>query len=437
MNSIKAKSQTEKRLDGFSGGGDGGSYTAGEGIAIGNNVIALKPATSDELGGVNISGEYHKTGIWKDNGVLEIKSALPGRLGGIKIGDGLIPALDSENIPTDVVKIRVGDGLSFMENNEETEDPIEIAENTYGGRRLSMRSATKEKIGGVKPGDGLNVDEETGEIYIKAGSGIKIEDLSSSTGEEWSELSIKPADPLFIGGVRVSNTTSGLLLEEDGSLAVNVGEGLEITDENKLTVTGGTGEGDNYLLLTEETLSDFVHEYTEVGYHSGSKIILATQKPNIVIQGYTAGNTNQKALAPIYTSVDISGLASASATALTDYKIETEIYSKTDTLTTFRILVNGASAGTFQTFDPSVTGFVLIWTTIYGESYATYAPDGCVYLEVYAVKMLASGSLQFDFVATPSRKFFPFDSKAEYHSAICLTKEENVLTSITETVTEV
>lgn len=437
MNSIKAKSQTEKRLDGFSGGGGGGSYTAGEGIAIGNGIIELKPATSDELGGVKVSGEYHKTGIWKDNGVLEIKSALPGRLGGIKIGDGLIPVLDGENIPSDVVKIRVGDGLSFMENDEETEDPIEIAENTYGGRRLTMRSATKEKIGGVKPGDGLNVDEETGEMYIRAGSGIQIEGLASSTGEEWSELSIKPADPLFIGGVRVSNTTSGLLLQEDGELSVNIGEGLEITDGNKLTVVG-VGEGDNYLLLTEETLSDFIHEYKEVGYHSGSKIILATQKPNIVIQGYTAGNTNQKALAPVYTSVEISGLASISATALTDYNIEVEIYSKTDTTTTFRILVNGAINGPYQTYNNEVMGFILCWSTIYGESYATKAPNGCAYIEVYAVyQPLATGAITYTLVSTPSRKYYPFVSLDEYHSAICLTKEENVLTSITETVTEV
>lgn len=436
MNSIKAKSQAEKRLDGFSGGGGGGSYTAGEGIAIGNNVIALKPATSDELGGVNISGEYHKTGIWKDNGVLEIKSALPGRLGGIKIGDGLIPVLDAENIPSDVVKIRVGDGLSFMENDEETEDPIEIAENTYGGRKLAMRSATKEKIGGVKPGDGLNVDEKTGKMYIKAGSGIKIDGLSSSTGEEWSQLSIKPADPLFIGGVKVSNTTSGLLLKENGELSINIGEGLEINNDNKLTVIGGTGEGDNYLILTEESLPSFVHSYKEVGYHEGSKIILATQKPNVVVQGYTACNINQKNIESLNTSAKLTRFLLTTSTSTETLEIELEIYSRTDTLVTFRFRVNGTVTSVYQTFNPEVMGFVLCWTTIYGEEIFAAAPEGCVQMQAYAVMQTSSGTLQYNSLSGASG-YLPFSSIDEYHSAICLTKEENVLTSITETVTEV
>lgn len=219
-------------------------------------------------------------------------------------------------------------------------------------------------------------------------------------------------------------------------IASNSNSNTKAVIDQKLDSSGGGGEEGNFLILSETQLPSFVHEYKEVGYYSGSKIILATQKPNIVVQSYTVGNINYKDDAPIYTSANLRGFASG-ATTVDEYSIETQIYSRNETVTSFRIIVNDTPSTIYSTYDPGTLGFILCWSTIYGEVFTATAPEGCAQLSLWAVWRTANGSLEFAQPAKPGILYYPFASIDEYHSAICLTKEENVLTSITETVTEV
>ncbi|MBQ8411623.1 MAG: hypothetical protein IJX15_07860 [Ruminiclostridium sp.] len=396
---VKVTSQLEKRIDTA-----GVKYTAGEGIGIVGNEIRLARATGHSLGGVMVSGDYTKTGIWLDTGTLSIKPASSGNLGGIKLGDGLVPEIDeTEYEPKNgVIKLRLTDGFRVLDDNEETEDPIEQAENLYGGRRIALKPATKAEIGGIIVGDGLDIDEE----------GV---------------LKVTSEGKTYTAG-------TGIDISDNDVISVKTGEGIEIDENGAITAQAGI---ENALFLTEKTLPDFIHQYTEVGYYSGQKMILAEQKPNIVIQGYTAGNINQKALAPVYTSAVLKYLPAQTSAETSDCSIGIEIYSRTDTYTNFIVKVNGTSYGPYQTFNTDNMGFILCWNTIYGESFAPKAPYGCVQLTVYAVMQTASGTLQYNSVSGVGSRHYPFDSKAEYHSAICLAVEENTLTSVSETVTEV
>lgn len=76
------------------GSGGGGSYTAGTGISISNDVISLLPASSQTIGGVK-----QGNGIYID-GSGTISLALPkasaSTLGGIKVGSGL--SIDSNGV---------------------------------------------------------------------------------------------------------------------------------------------------------------------------------------------------------------------------------------------------------------------------------------------------------------------------------------------------
>lgn len=391
------------------------SYYAGQGLSLSDNTFKLNIANRNDIGGIRIDAGKQveegysgsSLGIYKDADAFPaLRTALRYQKGGFFLGDGFVPLLEeyeedgeTKYKVTDYVQLRLGDGLEFTDNDEETTDIFEKRENSLGGRRVSAAKATAETFGVVRPGAGLMIDNNglLRTIY-SAGKGIDISELG--------EVS-----------VRYDNNS------------------IKLNDNNQLESTGA--EIETAIFIHEEDIPDFVHSY-QVDYIGGNRIVLAEQQPNIIVQRATAASTAFRELAPVFTSLSLDYLASDSANSVTTISVEANIISRTEQSLTFEILVDGVSrtrATTYGEFDNF--GFVLVWTTIYGTKQAALAPNGYALIGVYTRTIQNDGSVKVLSVTGFTQLRCPFIDEGEYHAAIGLSTVENVLAEVTETVTEV
>ncbi len=306
---------------------------------------------------------------------------------------------------------------------------------------VSLTSATADKIGGVRVGNGLEIDENavlSAKEYT-AGGGIDIAD---------GAISVNIGDGLEIGEDGKLNATGG-----GGGSSYTAGNGIEITQDEESDVIGvKLGEGlefdgngaissvpniQNAVIIQEKDAKYLLHEYTEVEYVAGNRIVYGGAQNSIIVQGYTVsygtGSTHAAQNENIYSG---AVLKSFSGTTETEYVIETEITSATPDVTTFAIKVNGVNVGSIQTYNNEVMGFVITYRSISGTA-SEKAPYGYGYLEIYGIYETAQGIRGAGMVSTPSRKHYAFASEAEYNAAVALTYEPQTLTQVNETVTEV
>ncbi len=416
MNAIKPKSQLDKRLDGFTGGG--ASYLAGEGLSLNQNVFELNQATQATLGGIRVSAyatapedspqSEFDSGIYKADpyqAFLGLRRATKKQMGGLYLGDGLAPTVEQDGetyTNTGHVEVRIGEGLEYAENSETPADEREKRQNNLGGRAITVPKATKEKFGSVKLGKRMSIDAD-GSVY------------SVMSGKD---------------GIEVS---------DNGEISVLIdNETIRIDGDGKLRAEG-SGDGviiENAVVIQEADAKYLLHNYTEVEYVAGNRIGYAGADNQIIIGGYTAVKSGNQLSAPLYQS---AVLYSFSGSTLTEHNITVELLSASSNGSyQYTVSDNGTIRGTYTTYDPSTIGFAITWSTIYNSATET-APYGYAYLEFYAItKPTATATANSStYIGTTSRLNYTFASEAEYNAAVGLTYEPNVLTEVQETVTEV
>jgi hypothetical protein len=308
------------------------------------------------------------------------------------------------------------------------------SENVDQGAAEEQLDNQFDKVKGWRYFGGKITSKGTGEVEI----GDKI-DYIGKYGEktlfangvimEWSNSSFDETVYSFAPTYETSAYTS--------SNTESAPSDVENKADSSESSSGGEGVAiENAIILTEENLPDFVHSY-EVKYVGGNKIILAQQKTNIVVQGVTAAHTNYKTSGHTFTNLVINGANSQTATATSPYEITVEVYSRTDTMTTFKVYVNGAQAGSYNTYAIDDFGIAPVWTTVYNDK-KDFAPFGYAYLEFYAkTQATPTPGFSYQYISGPSRLYYPFASQEELNSAICLDTQQNVMATVTETVTEV
>ena len=152
----------------LSGGGDGVSYI-------------LQPASESELGGIRPG-----TGVSMRGSYLDLTPADTNNLGGVKVGDGL--TMDAQNrlnvvqgatIPsatkTTTGGIKVGEGLDIVDGylkvtltgGDSSGDGIIPGHGlTKNGMYLDVTPANKSQLGGIKVGEGLEMNTETEKLNV-------------------------------------------------------------------------------------------------------------------------------------------------------------------------------------------------------------------------------------------------------------------------------
>ncbi len=389
---VKVISQLEKRID--NSGGE--EYSAGQGLYLNGNQFNLKRATSGEIGGVGVSVST-ETGIYLLDTIVTLRKATKSWHGGFKLGDGLVPELTDEYGHSGFVKVRLGEGLEYLDNPETT-DAKEIKENSLGGRRIKLAPATADTLGGIKIGEGLSIDSEgvvtaAGRQYT-AGDGISI-----SSG---NEISVK--------------TGEGLTIDEDGAVAL---------DESERPV----------VVIAESDTANLLHTYTQVDYISGYKIGYAGPGNQIIVNGYIFENdtTLDTSGSAMYSAGEFLKAGVSPATMTEGYGISMNIVSSTASSTTIKWTdtVTSNQLKSVTTYDVSRSGINFYWSSIVAptEEY----PYGYVGGSAALIYVNSSGNLVKISAAT---RYFAFASEAEYNAAVGLTYEPQTLKSVSETVTE-
>lgn len=434
MNSVKPKSQLDKRLDGFSGGGT--SYLAGEGLSLNQNVFSLNSANQGYLGGIRVSAyatvpedsppSDFNSGIYKidpGDAFLGLRRATKNQMGGLYLGDGLAPTVEQDGetfTNTGHVEVRIGEGLEYVENSENPADERERRQNVLGGRAIGVEKATKEKFGTVKLGKRMALAPD-GSIYpvMTSGDGIEVSDE---------------------GEISVAYDKETLTIDGNGKLAVKEGAGGE-----------GVNIG-NAVIIQEKDASYFLHEYTELEYVSGNRIVYGNQKSAIVMQGYQFESHSSpfveyanglSGLFPNGVPANYATIALniGGAPYILDYYLKRttsdggriyELKSSSDGGASWRY--HGETSAFY-----SVSGMYYRWETIYAPS-GSY-PYGYAYASLYYFGVMADGRAQHlpiqALTGVTFRANIPFASEAEYNAAVNLTHEPNYLTAVTDTATEV
>ena len=201
----------------FNSGGGGGSYAAGDGIDISNNVISLDTASVSNIGGIKVGnglsidangvlsatgggggGSYTAgDGIVITNDVISLDTASASNIGGIKVGSGL--SVDGNGV------------LSAIGRSYTAGDGIDITNDT-----ISLDVASATDIGGIKVGNNLSID----------GNGVL-----SATDTTYTDF-VGSGESASNGLVPAPSTTAGTtkFLCEDGSWSVPASGGGEVTD---------------------------------------------------------------------------------------------------------------------------------------------------------------------------------------------------------------
>lgn len=400
---------------------DDGAYVAGRGISISDSTISVNA----------------EDGLIFDHGTLKVNA-----------GTGIQCDAWSKG----KVSVIIGDGLEIV-----TKEGSAAAEDVNG--KVTLKKATNNSLGGVKIGEGITVTEDgtisaEGKEYIQ-GEGINITD---------NIISLNTASTETLGGVKVGK---GLKISADGTLEVNgggnytSGDGIKITEDDVINVKQATGteiggiilgEGLEYdaatgktntvpniqqaVIIQEADAKYLLHEYTQVEYIAGNRIVYAGSENQIIINGYIAVKSDNKLTAPRYTSAN---LKSFSGTAVTEHSITAELVSANSGGSyTFSVSDNGKVAGSYTTYDPSTIGFAITWGIIYGTA-SVAAPYGYAYLEFWAITKATAEETTYssNFISNISRLNYIFASEAEYNAAVGLTYEPQTLVNVEETITEV
>lgn len=427
---VKVVSQSEKRS---SGGGK--EYYAGDGLTLAeNNQFNLNFASASGVGGVYIMGtksavfgeEDAAMGVYKNSEKFAaLRTATQTQKGGFFLGDGLVPVLkettnsEGEKAYTfsDTVQLRLGDGLYFEDNDETPGTLEEERENDLGGRKVSVNKATKEVFGIVKLGELLETDENgKTNVVLKAGNGIDI-------------------SPSGLVGVKVDGNT------------------VKYNDDGQLEATGSGGlVVDNAVIIKEADAKYLLHDYTEIEYISGNKVVYGDMDYKIIAQGYSLMSDATRLV------TGYSGLNNLFPDGIPDYytTIPINLADSYGKITPYIIrLVGGNTSSDFgrqyateSSTDGGVTwtnygytGYLygtvslyLRWKNIYPPSDAF--PYGYAYADLCFFGW--TGSYYQTGVAGPFQYLYiPFASEAEYNAAVALTYEPVTLTEVQETVTEV
>lgn len=421
MNSVKPKSQLDKRLDGFTGGGS--EYYAGEGLSLNQNVFSLNSANQGYLGGIRVSAHAtapedspqsdFDSGIYKADpylAFLGLRRATKKQMGGIYLGDGLAPTVEQSGetyTNTGHVEVRIGEGLEFIENDETTEDVKEKRQNNLGGRKFGVKRATKEDFGAVKLGKRIGVDAD-GSIY-----------------------------PVMSG-------KDGIEVSDNGEISVKIdNETITVNGDGKLASIGGGVTIENAVVIQESDAKYLLHNYTEVHYIAGNKVGYAGP-PNPIQLADKDGawwyilSPNTEALpqkAP-FTKMVFPLLAS-SATATPYQNVDFYMYVSDMTNTGAGLQVKSDALNLTwtgnSTYDISISGLYATWTTILPPN-ASF-PYGYVNMSIGTLIKNNAGEIQRG--TTRKSYLVGFTSEAEYNYAVGLTYEPNQVTGIQETVTEV
>ena len=258
-------------------------YTPGEGISIDSNKevsvkynsdglsinasdeLELDKATKNSIGGVIVGDNIDVT-----NGTISVPIATDSSLGVVKptnglsidntgelsvnTGDGLSINQDNE------IEINIGEGLSINQDNElevsvgnglsiNASDEVELDKATasaLGGvivgdnidvnnGTISVPKAASNKLGVVKPTDGLSVDSN-GVLTVDTGDGLSIDSTTK-------EVNVNVGDGLQINQDNELEVSlgNGLQFDSNDDIEVNTGDGLSINQDNELEVNVGDG----------------------------------------------------------------------------------------------------------------------------------------------------------------------------------------------------
>ena len=192
--------------------------------------------------------------------------------GGCECTDYVLPIATKDTLGG----VKVGTGLDILASNH---TPIgisktgEIGVNIGGGLYKNISGELEVRVGTglnitnrtleVKIGSGLDI-ESNGPLKVKIGSGLGFDSdgVLIATGGSGSDYQLPIAGTEVLGGVIIG--TGGLNIDAAGELSVKFGNGLGIDSNGSLFVTGG-GSGSDYEL-------PIASEYTLGGVKVGTNL---------------------------------------------------------------------------------------------------------------------------------------------------------------------
>ena len=271
------KSGNVKISGSFSSEESGGEkYDAGEGISIAeseiseNKSISVKPATSEELGGVKIgdgleissdgtlsSSSAYSAGkgvTISDNKKITLNAASNSALGGIIVGDGL--EIDSSG------KLSVKEEESDSGKDYTAGVGVTISEE----KEITLNAASNSALGGIIVGDGLEIDS-SGKLSVKeesadsgksydAGDGITI-----TEGEENNVISVNiDNDTITFDGGKLKSNSKVATADTVGVVKPD-GKTIQIADDGTLSLilsesSGGVSVGNLIMIDHAPTAAD-------------------------------------------------------------------------------------------------------------------------------------------------------------------------------------
>lgn len=279
------------------------SVNAGTGLSIdpdtgelNADAQALEPATTTTLGGVIIGD-----GISVDNdGVIDVNTGDGLSVNNdneleVSVGDGL--QIDANG----AVEVATGDGLSINASDEVELDKATTT--TIGGvivgdnidvnnGTISVPKAESNKLGVVKPTDGLSIDSN-GVLTVDTGDGLYIDsttkEVNVNAGRALSinndnEIDVNIASRSAYGVVKVGegvNVDSNGIISVEAAPPFRTGDGIILTDESERLPSGFTK-----IEYVESSSTNVA--YTSINYYvnANSKFIGRMSKTELTTNTY-------------------------------------------------------------------------------------------------------------------------------------------------------
>lgn len=468
-NKINPKSQLEKRQD----AGSGTEYIEGRGIYFKGKTINLYQAGTGthNFGGIRAVNNRDFWNEWTpksddakepetynsqigvqmygDDGWLMLRTATAKQKGGFYLGDGFKPLFTTETDDegyneyayTGKVELRLGDGLKFLENTS-TSDEVKAFENRVSGRRVGIAPATDSSLGGIIAGKGLKISEDgvlsSEGAALTEGDGIQI--------SEDDVISVKAGKGIDFdseGNITAKSFEAGDGIEikegsDNDTVKVKVdGETVKINSNGELETDAVVIE--NAVIVQEKDASYILHEYTEIEYIQGNRIMYGGIANPVICSGNLIHASHTTAPVISYASFERGSATSATAGIGANFYLTVELDSiNSDNRYSFNYYWGSDSAvktriGTFTTYNPELSGIVLNRINVYPPTDAF--PYG--YIQMYyrtKYTSAADGAVKY---GTTSSIYVGFASEAEYNAAVGLTYEPNTLIQVNETLTEV
>lgn len=220
------------------------TVNTGEGLSINNNnAIELDKATTTTIGGVIVGDN-----LSIDNtGTLSADEYTPGE--GISIDSNKEVSVKYNS---DGLSINASDELELDKATKNSIGGVIVGDNIdVNNGTISVPKAASNKLGVIKPSDGLSVDN-TGELSVNVGDALSIDstdnDINVNVGDglqisQDNELEVSLGNGLQFDSnddIEV-NTGDGLSVNQDNELEVNVGDGLTVDTNNNLKAKIGAG----------------------------------------------------------------------------------------------------------------------------------------------------------------------------------------------------